>query len=685
MTHSRKNTFTNNRLRIIAIVLTLITIAATIPFGAMNTIAAWNGTTASKFESGNGSEENPYIIKTAEQLALLATNVNNGEEYQNVYFKLEASIELSTASVKRNWPGIGKWYIDSNGETQFDIFRGTFDGNGKTISGLYVSYTGENGGGLFGTLCGTVKNLKITNAYVKTESMAGILAPYAGYGSIENCNVSGTVIGNQDVGGIVGFSHDIQITNCTNSANIDGESYVGGIAGEIFEGQIDNCTNAGSITATNMVGGIAGQIDYKCTVSNSTNSGKIQTKYGGYIGGGIVGQSYGSEIYNCTNRGEVIGIETIGGIVGYAERVTSETNEVIVTKVTHCVNTGKIGKLASSEDYHEPVDIGGIVGTLCRSTLTDCYNFGNVLGYEDVGGIAGWAEEIVGNLENCYNDGDVIGVNYIAGIAGYAFSESTDSYTQIIRCTNVGDISGEYCIAGIAGLYGNDSGKGLISECYNKGNIEAVYYAGGIASRVISQHSDCVVSYCVNDGKVSLISNKELGYGGGIIAEATNAKLLQCVNNGTSSYDSNNHFGGIVGHSHQDTIKVFDCKYLNTSGNLGVAADCGNKLTTDIATAVSKSNLTSTATFDTYDFVNTFKMGENGVFPANAPMFIRGDVNSDGIIDMKDYQLIKRYCFDTAQLVGMALIAADTDKNNTIDVKDYSNTKRHCFGTFTIK
>ncbi len=684
----------NFKTKVIAILLAILTVTAVIPFAAMSTsAAAWNGSTASSFESGSGTEDDPYIIKTAEQLALLAKNVNDGRGYMGSYFKLESDIVLGTSSVKRNWPGIGQWYVNSNGNDEFIEFNGTFDGNGKTISGLFVSVSGQRGAGLFGCLNGaTIKNLKIKGADIRSESRAGILASCSFYGRIENCSVDGKVVGDELVGGISGYSVMETISGCSSTASVDGAIDVGGIVGEGYYTDFNNCTNSGNVIGNQYVGGIVGDIT-EGSILNSKNSGKVQTRteQENYNCGGIVGSALASNIDKCENSGEVIGIENVGGIAGTAECLSYEgDDERTPSKITNCKNSGKVGKLASDTDYHEPIDIGGIVGYFRWSTLNNCSNTGIVLGYEDISGIVGYAEELVGNLENCYNSGDITGVNWIAGIAAYIFSESTDSYTQINYCANTGDIKGEYCVGGIAGFYGNDSGKAQISECYNSGNIQGNYYVAGIVADTISQYNDCVVSYCANDGKITLNLNEDsCVVGGGIIGQAESTKIVQCVNNGTSSYGNNNFFGGIVGHSHYGNVKLFDCKYLNTSAKLGYAAENHETLTADMATPLSASALMDESNFTTYDFDNIFKMGDIGVVPKiapsfNAPTFLLGDVNGDGVVDKKDYAALKRYCFGTVTLSDDSLLAADVNHDNVVDKKDYAFLKRYCFGTVAL-
>lgn len=188
-------------------------------------------------------------------------------------------------------------------------WEGNMDGQGHTISNLYIK-TAQKNVGFFGytTDGATIQDLIFDNAKVENVSTTnkktdctGILAGYAygdspshikGIKTTNNC----TVIGQDNTGGIVGFA-EINLENCENHSNVKGKSYVGGIAGECNGRNIKRCTNYG-------------------TVENNANS---------YYVSGIIGLAYGTSIEDCANYGKITGCYA-GGIAGMMMQNSSIQN-----------------------------------------------------------------------------------------------------------------------------------------------------------------------------------------------------------------------------------------------------------------------------------------------------------------------------------------------------------------------
>lgn len=155
----------------------------------------WVGTIAEKFAGGTGTESDPYQISNGAELAYLAQQVNGGTTYAGSFFTLTADIKLNEQDV----PTSGNpWNPIGNKNQQF---QGTFDGDGHTVSGLYIKEDGTVSGsaykGLFGNNTGTIQNLVVTgNVYVKSNrsSLSGV-AGIAGknMGIVQNCGFYGTV------------------------------------------------------------------------------------------------------------------------------------------------------------------------------------------------------------------------------------------------------------------------------------------------------------------------------------------------------------------------------------------------------------------------------------------------------------------------------------------------------------
>lgn len=160
---------TAKRMRLLTAGLAIIALIAALfvinPGLGRSAAAAWDGTAAESFEGGNGDSSDPYIIKTAEQLAFLAKQVNGGETYHGKYFQLEADLDLSGSE----WSPIGIGERETDGSTVTKPFAGTFDGKNHKISGLTLT-AGLDDQGLFGCSSGTIGNLGIVRGNISVGS-----------------------------------------------------------------------------------------------------------------------------------------------------------------------------------------------------------------------------------------------------------------------------------------------------------------------------------------------------------------------------------------------------------------------------------------------------------------------------------------------------------------------------------
>ena len=273
--------------------------------------------------TGYGTEAKPLVLKTAEHLAWFRDYVNEGKisacakisddveeiDMSSVCHKADTEKQVAELS----WIPIGN--SDNN------MYRGTFDGNCKTISNLYINAISDNTG-FFGCLgSGSIKNITFDNAKVMSTGInTGILAGFEDYGIIENiktlekCSVEGI----ENVGGIVGSSW-CNISNCKNHAIVNGEFYVGGVVG-LYNGSnnysITSCANYGVVTGTgNSVGGIAGEFG-SGTIQNCANYCDIT---GADIVGNLIGDGSICNLNNVLGTGNVIATsdtERAGLLVG---------------------------------------------------------------------------------------------------------------------------------------------------------------------------------------------------------------------------------------------------------------------------------------------------------------------------------------------------------------------------------
>ncbi len=200
-----------------------------------------------KFEAGNGTETDPYIIATAAQL----DEVRN---FPSACFELSKDIDLSS-------------YLNSNssGWTPIKDFTGKFDGKKHTIKGLWISLSSISNVGLFANIQGSSDNkmASVSNLFVNISkkgitggSSVGGICGSLSYGNIENCMVTGDISGYRYVGGIVGRNNDNYysssiISQCASSGNIIAtDDEVGGILGLKYGScSIENCYSIANVKA----------------------------------------------------------------------------------------------------------------------------------------------------------------------------------------------------------------------------------------------------------------------------------------------------------------------------------------------------------------------------------------------------------------------------------------------------
>ncbi len=278
----------------------------------------WDGSIATGFAGGNGTQGNPYLISDGSELAFLARKVNNGKDYSGVYFKLTNDIYLNDTS---NWTSWGNGVTPQNEWVAIGIsspeidnsFYGCFDGNGYAVHGIYQ----EDGDGLFGSYCGdTIANLGIAESYIRGDRSVGGVAGFIYYATVTNCYNTGTVIGNSDVGGVAGCCQGCTVTNCYNTGSVAGDEYVGGVFGSILSGSVTQCYNTGVVVGNEYVSGIVGWAGgddgYVSTVANCYSTGSVS---GDSYVGGVAGNNFGN-VTNCYNIGAIIGGSYVGGVVG---------------------------------------------------------------------------------------------------------------------------------------------------------------------------------------------------------------------------------------------------------------------------------------------------------------------------------------------------------------------------------
>lgn len=358
--------------RIVSAVMALILCLTLLPTAALAADGAWDGSIATAFAGGTGTESDPYQIANGAELAYLASSVNSGKTYTGKNFVLTANIDLNGLP----WTPIGNSFSDALLEgSNYRIFAGNFDGNGYTISNVSIgSETAPLEAdvfGLFGATAGKISNLNLDTVSIhgiaKIASIgavigfAGGLVGYSG-GYIENCHVTGLTM------------------DMSAPSNVYAAAYcVGGLVGVLDETQLINeCSVSGSITekaGKGSIGGLIGELGKAAKITYSRSDVTVNVKAdsrGGANVGGFIGKGNGKTdaeriIRNCYATGNVTGGAYTGGFAGGLWGLN----------IKNCYASGNVSQAAAA--------MASFVGTDASDpnyygSITSCFAIGSVTG-----------------------------------------------------------------------------------------------------------------------------------------------------------------------------------------------------------------------------------------------------------------------------------------------------------------
>ena len=358
--------------RILSLAMALALCLTLLPTAALASDGAWDGSIATAFAGGSGTESDPYQIANGAELAYLASSVNSGKTYTGKNFVLTANIDLNGLP----WTPIGNSFSDALLEgSNYRIFAGNFDGNGYTISNVSIgSETAPLEAdvfGLFGATAGKISNLNLDTVSIhgiaKIASIgavigfAGGLVGYSG-GYIENCHVTGLTM------------------DMSAPSNVYAAAYcVGGLVGVLDETQLINeCSVSGSITekaGKGSIGGLIGELGKAAKITYSRSDVTVNVKAdsrGGANVGGFIGKGNGKTdaeriIRNCYATGNVTGGAYTGGFAGGLWGLN----------IKNCYASGNVSQAAAA--------MASFVGTDASDpnyygSITSCFAIGSVTG-----------------------------------------------------------------------------------------------------------------------------------------------------------------------------------------------------------------------------------------------------------------------------------------------------------------
>ena len=274
----------------------------------------------SPYEQPETDDNGTYQIANAGNLYWFAEQVNDGNA--NLNAALTTDIVVNEGNLA-NYDGTSEntWREWTPIAADYGRYKGIFDGQGHTISGLYFNDSSAECIGIVGELGrgGVIQNVGLENSYFHVYQYTAGICGYNS-GTISNCYNAGTVIGEFIIiGGIVGAFNVGTVSNCYNTGNITGESDVGGVCGNnMSSNTIENCYNTGNITGDMDLGGICGENTANAIIKNCYNIGNV-TGTDKRIGG-IIGRNASKFVENCYNTGTVTSTgentDTVGGVCG---------------------------------------------------------------------------------------------------------------------------------------------------------------------------------------------------------------------------------------------------------------------------------------------------------------------------------------------------------------------------------
>ena len=625
-----------NGKRVLSVILSICMVLSMLPANVM--AVDWPEVPVKSTQSVRGTTDAPqlvdgyYEIYNADQLYWFAAKVNGGNT--SINGKLMADIVVNEnvmnadgtlngdGSNFRVWTPIG-YYISYSDRAEYS---GTFDGNGKTISGLYFNDTSKSYVGLFGYVGskGAVKNVGVVGSYLKGYYYVGGVVGYNYWGTVSNSYNTGSVSGSWYVGGVVGYSSYGTVSNSYNTGSVSGDSYVGGVVGYNYYDTVSNSYNTGTVSGSSAVGGVVGYNNNDGAVSNSYNTGSVS---GSWYVGGVVGYKYKGTVSNsyylegCVSKnngcgtaktaeqfasgevayllqgsqadliwGQSIGIDPYPVLGGaevlyqdgiYFNESISEVpslvggNYLIYTadqlywfaQQVNGGNTSINGKLMANITVNESVVKAN------HSLNGDGSNFRvwtpiGLSGY-DYNGVFDGNEMTIFGLY--INDTSMDTADFL-GLFGYVGAQGVVKNLTIADSYMSGDISGNDVVGGFAGR-----NLGTIENCCNMGTISN-YYSGGVVYK-----NDGIINNCCNAGYV-------YGYYSAGVVTYNRSTITNCYNVG--NVDGGDFVGGIVAYNGGEIENCFS--FTGVGGETGGAIVGGYPY----GTVRNSYYLTGTAPYD---------------------------------------------------------------------------------------
>ena len=377
--------------------------------------------------SGSGTADDPYRIYNAVQL----NQVRNFVGIEDVYFSLEADIDM-TDWIAENNPAQG-WQPIGNSSSAA-AFKGVFNGNGHTISNLWINRPDTDYIGLFGyVINGSISDLNIIDIDFVGQNRVGGISGALTSTNLRNVFVEGMVNGENHIGGMVGYynlSEDAcEISSCSFKGIIEGAKYVGGVLGYVYSSVVPYYSDNSDLSLSNCI--------TDCTINVLTSDA------GGIVGcitmsGAIQNIDRNIRIDGCQTICNVQGGDRIGGIVGYQDFSNPVKGDIYIENCYAHI-------IASSCE-----DIGAILGSVnsysmpsIESYNTNNYSTGIIAGKRSIGGLLGEhiGSDYYSHFYSSYSQLQKIsGENTVAGLCNGGTIDNSIAINNVIETTNGDDL-----------------------------------------------------------------------------------------------------------------------------------------------------------------------------------------------------------------------------------------------------
>ena len=589
------------------------------------------------FDGGDGSELNPYLISTNKQLNLIRNNLSAS-------YKLTTDLDLTYDTQNpsgqfynggKGWLPIGTTTNSYSSTFMGSYFTGNFDGNGYSITGLYINRSDEYYLGLFANLKGTsskylsIKNIKLINTNIVGLGYTGSLSGYSSYITPTNIHNYGDLKLSTNssigyIGGLFGYTENSNLSYLSNHGSIDTKhSFTGGIVGKMINSTVSKSFNTSRIVATNDAGGIVGYASGDITDVYNLGSISDVSGYTRYRSGGIVGKLESGSI----NRTYFIG-----------NLKQSNIDEEVSNNFKQIVGEVVIGTVLSSY-YYNPYNLNNNLYGI-ELSIGDLYSSSSYIGFDFDNT---WQINVDSKLPSLKN----MTLNPLTDFSLSSNSVNLDlgsnqTYDILVNNTPINNYRDAYIYSSLDNNIAKVDSFGRITPI-GIGNTTILVYSLELqTTKQISVYVEVLpksISILENDNFTLKIDGTDL--------EKTKQLTYQVL--------PSEALGDIVWSSSNTDVATVDSNGLVRAVNAGVAS------------------IRITLIYNTITIYDEIKL-------TVTKTYIKGDLNSDNQITITDLVKLRRYLAGLEELDYTSKNAADINGDSQVTITDLVKLRRYLAG-----